>query len=143
VRAAKYYRMAAELRNPSAQNSFGIFLERGIGVRSNQALAAHYFEQSAVGGDPDGANNLGFCLEHGRGVRQNIAVAAEWYKFARDHGHPEGEVNYQRCLRLLGQWTIPDRSTRIVDDPRPDDLAQKIRPLPIGQVLTWSLPLSV
>jgi hypothetical protein len=50
---------------------------------------------------------------------------AEWYKFARDHGYPEGEVNYQRCLRLLGQWTVPDRSTQIMDDPGSDDLVQQ------------------
>jgi TPR repeat protein len=125
VRAAKYYRKSADFGDPSGQNSFGIFLERGIGVRSNQALAAQYFERSAVGGDPDGANNFGFCLEHGRSVRQNIAAAAEWYRFAADHGHPEGEMNYQRCHRLLGQWTVPDRSTRIVDRPRSDDLTRK------------------
>jgi hypothetical protein len=125
VRAAKYYRKAAELDNPSAQNSFGIFLERGIGVRSNQALAAQYFERSAIGGDPNGANNYGFCLEHGRGVDQYITAAAEWYRFSADHGHPEGEMNYQRCLRLLCQWIVPDRSSRIVDLPRPDDLAEK------------------
>jgi TPR repeat protein len=124
VGAAKYYRMAAELGDPSAQNSFGVFLERGIVFRSNQALAAHYFERSAVQGDRDGANNLGFCLEHKRGVRQNIEAAAGWYRFAADGGHPEGEVNYQRCLRLLGQWKVPDRSACVADRPRPDNMTR-------------------
>jgi serine/threonine protein kinase len=113
------------LGNGSAQNSFGIFLERGIVFRSNQSLAAHYFELSALQGNRDGANNLGFCFEHGRGVCQNIESAAEWYRFAADHNHPEGEMNYQRCLRLLGDWHIPDRSFSIADQPRSDDLRRK------------------
>jgi TPR repeat protein len=125
ARAAKYYRMAAEFGNPSAENSFGVCLERGIGVQSNQALAAHYFELSALHGDRDGANNLGFCLEHGRGVKQDIETAAEWYGFAAEHGHPEGDLNYQRCLRLLGHWMVPDRSSCVSDCAGSDDLAEK------------------
>jgi serine/threonine protein kinase len=116
--------MAAELGNASAQNSFGVFIERGIVFRSNQSLAAHYFELSALQGNPDGANNLGFCFEHGSGVRQDIESAAEWYRFAADRNHPEGEMNYQRCLRLLGHWNVPDRSSLIADHAQSDDLAQ-------------------
>jgi hypothetical protein len=123
MRAAKYYRKAAELGDPSAQNSFGIFLERGIGFGSNLALAARYFERSAVQGNPDGANNFGVCLEHGRGVRQDIEAAAKWYRFAANHGHPEGEMNYQRSLRLLGRWNVPDRSGQISDRHKSDALA--------------------
>jgi hypothetical protein len=33
-------------------------------------------------------------------------------------------MNYQRCVRLFGQWNVPDRSSRIADDPQPSDLAQ-------------------
>jgi TPR repeat protein len=121
IRAAKYYCLSAELNEPSAENSYGICLERGIGVQSNLTLAAHYYQRSAAHGDSDGANNLGFCLEHGRGVKQNIESAAECYKFASDHGHPEGELNYRRCLRILGQWTVPDRSSRIADSRPLDD----------------------
>jgi TPR repeat protein len=106
--------MSAELKEPSAENSFGICLERGIGVHSNPMLAARYYQRAADHGDPDGANNLRFCLEHGIGVKQNIESAADCYKFARDHGHPEGELNYRRCLRLLGDWEVPDRSSGLL-----------------------------
>jgi TPR repeat protein len=41
IRAARYYRRSAELKNAAAENSFGICLVRGIGVHSNAALAAH------------------------------------------------------------------------------------------------------
>jgi TPR repeat protein len=117
VRAAKYYRLSAELNDAAAQNSFGICLERGIGLRSNFALAAHYYQRSALQGHPDGANNLGFCLEHGRGVKQDINLAAEYYKFAANRGHPEADLNYRRCLRFLGQWKAPDRSSDVSANP--------------------------
>jgi hypothetical protein len=67
-----------------------------------------------------------FCLEHGRGVQQNIGLAAEYYKFAADRGHPEGKLNYQRCLRLLGRWEVPDRSSDVsAHPPSHDDLAHQ------------------
>jgi serine/threonine protein kinase len=68
---------------------------------------------------------LGFCLEHGRGVCQNIELAAEYYKRAADCGHPEAEQNYQRCLRLLGRWNVPDRSS-IVSEEKPSFDERKI-----------------
>jgi TPR repeat protein len=112
LRAAKYYRMAADLKNADGANNFGICLERGIGVRVNLELAAEYYRRAADHGHADGANNFGFCLEHGRGVNQNIQSAADYYKRAADRGHPEADVGYRRCLRLLGRWSVPDRSSQ-------------------------------
>jgi TPR repeat protein len=77
IRAAKYYHLSAESNEPSAENSFAICLERGIGVHSNLFLAARYYKRSDEHGHHDSINNLGFCLEHGRGVKQDIETAAE------------------------------------------------------------------
>jgi TPR repeat protein len=125
LRAAKFYRAAADRNHAAAQNCFGICLERGIGVQPNQTLAAEHYQRSANNGHSDGANNLGFCLEYGRGVVQNIKLAAEYYKFAADRGHAEALVNYRRCLRLFGEWQIPDRSMDASSHPPSrDDLAE-------------------
>jgi TPR repeat protein len=113
IRAAKYYRLAAELKNADAMNNFGICLERGIGVHANQELAAEYYRNAADEGHSDGANNFGFCLEHGRGVQQNIELAVKYYKQAVDGDHSEAAQNYRRCLRLLGRWSILDRSSNV------------------------------
>jgi hypothetical protein len=125
-RAAKYYRLSADMKNASAENSFGICLERGIGVQKNLFLAAQYYHRAAQQGHPDGANNFGFCLEHGRGVEQDIEMAAEYYKFASDHGHSEAKLNHKRCLRLLGSWEPPDRSSDIVSHPPSVDFLCKL-----------------
>jgi hypothetical protein len=113
IRAAKYYRLSAELKNADGANNFGICLEKGIGVSVNIDLAAEYYRQSADDGHSDGCNNFGFCLEHGRGVKQDIALATLYYKRASDLGHPEADINYRRCLRLVGQWIVPDRSSNV------------------------------
>jgi hypothetical protein len=116
--------LAAELGHAAAENSFGICLERGIGVQSNIALAAQYYQRSANHGNADGANNTGFCLEHGRGVGADIGLAAQYYKLAANRGHPEGTLNYRRCLRLLGRWEGTDRSSDVsCHRPVRDDLA--------------------
>jgi hypothetical protein len=47
-------------KNAAAENSFGICLERGIGVHKNLSLAGQYYLRSAQQGHPDGANNFGF-----------------------------------------------------------------------------------
>jgi TPR repeat protein len=42
LRAAKYYRLAAESNDADAQNNFAVYLERGFGVRTNILLASEY-----------------------------------------------------------------------------------------------------
>jgi TPR repeat protein len=129
LRAAKYFRLSAEKGNAAAQNSFGICLERGIGVHKDLALAAHFYQCAADQGHVDGANNFGFCLEHGRDVAQNFAMAAEYYGIAAERGHSEAKLNRARCMRLLGQWKPPDRSSESVSHPpSPDRLSEIFRP---------------
>jgi TPR repeat protein len=114
------------MKNASAENSFSICMERGIGVHKNLFLAAQYYQRAAQQGHLDGANDFGFCLEHGRGVRQNIEMAAEYYKFASDHGHLEAKLNCDRCLHLLGSWEPPDRSSDFVSHPPSVDFLRKL-----------------
>jgi serine/threonine protein kinase len=50
-------------------------------------------------------------------------MAAEYYKRAADCGHAEAEQNYQRCLRLLGFWSVPDRSSAVSEQkPRFEEI---------------------
>jgi TPR repeat protein len=115
--AAKYYRLSAQNGNAAAENSLGICLERGIGAGKNLSLAADFYRRAAEHGHADGANNFGFCLEYGRGVQQSIEMALGYYEFAADRGHPEAKLNRARCLRLLGRWDPPDRSSETVSHP--------------------------
>jgi hypothetical protein len=105
------------LKHSGAQNSFSIYLDRGKGIHKNLFLAAQYYQRSAQQGHPDRANDFGFGLENGRSVEQNSEMASKYYKFASDCGHFEAKLNHSRCLRLLGQWEPPNRSSEIVSHP--------------------------
>jgi TPR repeat protein len=95
--------LSAELKNPSLQNSFGIFLERGIGVHKNLFLAAQYYQRAAHQAHLDGANDFESRLEHGHDLEQNIELTTEYYKFAADRGHSEAKLNPNRCVRFFGR----------------------------------------
>jgi TPR repeat protein len=67
------------------------------------------------------ATNISSLSTGGGGIEQNIGLAAEYYKFAAEHGHPEGALNYGCCLRLLGRWKVPDRSSDFCANPPSGD----------------------
>jgi TPR repeat protein len=61
--------------NPQAQNSIGVFLDRGqYGLTKNPALAARYFH-TASRSDPLATYNLGLLYLLGRGVERNENAA--------------------------------------------------------------------
>jgi TPR repeat protein len=71
--AAKEIRLSAKMKNEATENSFGIFLEHGIGAHKDLSLAGQYYLRSAQQDHPDGANDCGFGLGYARGVKQNVA----------------------------------------------------------------------
>jgi TPR repeat protein len=111
--SVSYYRRAASQRHPGGMNNFGRCLEYGLGIEPDLRRAAKYYRLSAELQNADGINNFGICLERGVGIQANIDLAADHYKRAADGGHPEAAVNSRRCLRLLGRWTIPGRSSAV------------------------------
>lgn len=67
--------MLAHQGNPQAQNSIGVFLDRGQhGLTKNPKLAAHYFH-AASRSAPLAAYNLGLLYLLGRGVERNENAA--------------------------------------------------------------------
>ena len=68
--------------NPQAQNSIGVFLDRGqFGLARNPALAARYFH-AASRSVPLAAYNLGLLYLFGRGVERNEDVAMAYMRQA-------------------------------------------------------------
>jgi TPR repeat protein len=68
--------------NPQAQNSIGVFLDRGqYGLAKNPALAARYFH-AASRSDPLATYNLGLLYLLGRGVEQNETAAMAYMRQA-------------------------------------------------------------
>jgi len=81
--------------NPQAQNSIGVFLDRGkYGLAKNPALAARYFH-AASRSDPLAAYNLGLLYLLGRGVEQNEDAAMTYMRQAVAKQHIP-----QACVRI-------------------------------------------
>ena len=74
--------MLAQQGNPQAQNSIGVFLDRGkYGLTKNPALAARYFH-AASRSAPLAAYNLGILYLLGRGVERNENAAIRYMRQA-------------------------------------------------------------
>lgn len=92
--AFKWYKLAAETGNPTAQYNLGIFYMMGpAGVDQNLVEAAKWFRQAAESGIPMAQYRLGFMYTNGAGVHQDMTEAIKWMKMAADSGIKEAQ-NY-------------------------------------------------
>jgi TPR repeat protein len=93
-------RIAADLGNSSAMDSYGFFLTHGLGVEVDLPLAAHYYKMSADAGNASGMLQYGVCLYRGWGIRLDLVSAAEYYKQASDQGNCDAMRLYGVCLEF-------------------------------------------
>ena len=81
VKAAKYYRMAAEQGFMLAQHNLGCCYATGRGVERNYAEAQKWFVKAAEQGDPSAQFNAGtfFYREIGEGAEKDERKGVEWF----------------------------------------------------------------
>jgi TPR repeat protein len=85
--AAIWFRRAAELGHPKAQNDLGWLLQNGWGVPRDDAQAADWYRRSATQGYAFAQVNLGWMYQNGRGVARDHAEAVRWYRLAVAQGN--------------------------------------------------------
>jgi S1-C subfamily serine protease len=91
--AAKWYRMAADQGNVTAQFNFGLMCQNGDGVTKDNAEAAKWYRKAAEQGDPFAQFNLGLIYDNGEGVTKVSAEAARWYRKAAEQGNAAAQSN--------------------------------------------------
>jgi TPR repeat protein len=84
--AARYFKMAADQGHAGGQNGYGMCLDLGIGVPTNEAEGVRYYGLAAAQGHADAQFNYATCLHNGTGVAKNAAEAARYHKQAADQG---------------------------------------------------------
>ena len=99
VKAAKYYRIAAEQGHADAQSNLGACYENGTGVSKDYTEAVKWYRKAATQGQMYAQNNLGRCYEYGIGVAKDCAEAAKWYSKAAEQGHVAAKNNLQRISK--------------------------------------------
>lgn len=95
--AVDWYRKAADLGLPEAQNSLGLKYDAGEGVVLDDREAARLYRLAAEQGLAVAQYNLGLMYHYGEGVPRDTAEAAHWYRLAAG----QGRADAQNRLALL------------------------------------------
>ncbi|HZZ80632.1 MAG TPA: protein kinase, partial [Gemmataceae bacterium] len=88
-----WYRKAAELGYPVAQNSIGVLYSHGGAVLKDEIEAVRWYRKAAEQGYASAQNNLGLAYKHARGVDKNEAEAFRWFSRAAEQGHAVAQNN--------------------------------------------------
>lgn len=96
-KAVFWYRKAAELGNPWAQNSLGVCYEYGNGVEKNLDEAMAWYQKAAYKGLSRAQNNLGRYYKEGISVEKDLDKAVDWYQKAAEAGNSDAQNNLGDC----------------------------------------------
>jgi TPR repeat protein len=91
--AVKWYRLAAENGNASAQSYLG-------GVVKDAKESVKWYLMAAEQGDVYAQYFLGTAYNHGKGVPEDYDEAIKWYRLAADQGHAKAQVQLKKVLDL-------------------------------------------
>jgi len=87
VKAAEYYRKAAELGHAEAQYSLGTLYKGGAGVPKNYVEAAKWYRIAAEQGLKEAQFHRGYVYYNGEGVPRNFTEAAKWFRIVAEQGY--------------------------------------------------------
>ena len=82
----KWFKLAAEQGNASAQYNLGVMYFNGQGGPQNDETAVKWWRLAAKQGYDSAQLFLGFMYESGRGVPQNDKTAVKWFRLAAEQG---------------------------------------------------------
>ena len=86
-------RTAAEQGQVNAQLELGRRYSRGIGVSTNNDLAAQWYRRAAEQGHATAQGRLALMYYEGRGVPQNDSLAVQWLNRAAEQNHMSSQNN--------------------------------------------------
>jgi len=96
--AIRWYRLAADQGNASAQYNLGVMYRRGDGVPQDYAEAIRWYRLAADQGNASAQYNLGIMYGQGQGVLQDNVMAHMWYNIASANGNDKsGEWRDERA----------------------------------------------
>lgn len=111
VKAAGWYKIAAEQGNARAQHNLALMYENGEGVPRDLAEAPKWYRMAADQGNAGSQNNLGALYERGDGVPLNNALALDFYRQAATGGDENAVSNLKR-LEILMKGPAADRQKK-------------------------------
>ena len=104
VRAAYWYRRAAEAGHLHAQHNLAVAYANGDGVEMDFNKALAWWTLAASSGNADSQYNLGIVYATGvHGVAKNLKMAKKWWRMAAMKGDPMAQYNLGTIYASEGQ----------------------------------------
>lgn len=101
VKAAEWYRKAAEMGLADAQNTLGVMYTDGKGVEKDDVMAVQWYRKAANQSHHWGEYNMGLMYETGRGVpTKDYKEAIAWYQKAIQNGNEEAKKRIEAVKKL-------------------------------------------
>ena len=110
--AVRWYRMAAEQGDASAQYNLGIRYDNGRGVLKDEAEAVRWYRMAAEQGHADAQAILGAGYFLGRGVLKDSVLAHMWLNIAGANGHEGARESRDTLERDMTRAEI-SRATKL------------------------------
>ena len=130
----RWYRLAADQGDASAQYNLGGRYANGLGVPQDEAEAVRWYRLAADQGNASAQYNLGLRYANGEGVLKDDAEAVRWYRLSAD----QGDASAQNNLGLRY-----DNGEGVLKDSRPRPCAgigsQPIRGTPLRRPTSGSV----
>ena len=86
AQAVKWYRLAADKGDATAQSILGFMYDNGEGVPQDDTEAVKWYRLAADQGDAGAQSNLGVMYAKGEGVPQDYVLAHLWFNLAAAQG---------------------------------------------------------
>jgi TPR repeat protein len=97
VKAAAWFRKAAEQGHAEAQFWVGLCHDSAIGVAKDLREATTWYRRAAEQGLASAQEKLGFSYQYGKGVDQDLAEAVYWYELAARQGDQDAQYALGCC----------------------------------------------
>jgi hypothetical protein len=107
VKAAEWFKKAADLGCANAQCILGDMYKQGEGIEKNVAQAITWYKKSAEFDNPIAQYNMGLLCESGEIIDHDGVQAAGWYRKAAEQGYAEAQSNLGVMYRS-GRGTSKD-----------------------------------
>lgn len=99
LKAAKWYRKAADQGYSQAQYNLGLLYEDGNGMGQDYYEASQWYKRASKNGFSEAQNNLGVLYIMGKGVIKNINQAELMFRRSAGQGNENGKRNLKMLLK--------------------------------------------
>ena len=106
IKAAKWYRLAADQGWATAQNNLGVLYDKGQGVDQDDVEAARWWRLAADQGWARAQYNLGVMYAKGHGVPKDYVMAYKWWSLAAAQGLELAAKTRDRVAEMMTPYMI-------------------------------------